>query len=98
MFQTSYNELKFFFEKQNKTLNFSLKNIISKYYILSYRVVHLISPFNYPDKLDIVWNSNRKKEKNVQEIVVAVKNEKNLQVARTVALNCFAAKEDGRLE
>lgn len=42
-------------------------------------------------------NSNRKK--NEQKTVVAVKNEKNLQVARTVAaLNCFAAKEDGRLE
>lgn len=97
VFQTSYNELKFFFEKQN-ILYFSLKNIVSKHYIVSYRVVRLISPFNYLDKLDTVWSSNRKKEKNEQKTVVVVKNEKNLQVVRTVALNCFAAKEDGRLE
>lgn len=66
MFQTSYNELKFFFEKQN-ILYFSLKNIVSKNYIVSYRVVRLISPFNYLDKLDTVWSSNRKKEKNEQK-------------------------------
>lgn len=41
-------------------------------------MIRLISLFNYPNKLDTIWNNNRKKEKNEQEIVMAVKNEKNL--------------------